>query len=76
MRLLTHLFERGRTVQYSDLPDRLWATTGVRLPDIETFQNFGKLRNTIQHFTLPTNRNCSQETIEFIFKVIDPFIHE
>lgn len=24
-----HLFEKGRTVQYWDLPDRLWATTGM-----------------------------------------------
>ena len=73
---LRHLFEKGRTVQYSDLPDRLWATTGVRIPNVETFQDFGKLRNTIQHFAPPNERDCSQETIEFIFKVIDPFINE
>ncbi|MBN2269352.1 MAG: hypothetical protein JXN61_01990 [Sedimentisphaerales bacterium] len=73
---LRHLFEKGRTVQYADLADRLWATTGLRLPNVETFQDFGKLRNTIQHFVAPTNCDCSQETIEYIFKVIDPFIND
>jgi hypothetical protein len=73
---LRHLFEKGRTVQYADLPDRLWATTGIRLPNVETFQDFGKLRNTIQHFASPGVRDCSQETIEYIFKVIDPFIND
>jgi len=73
---LQHLFEKGRTVQYFDLPDRLWATTGVRIPNLETYQNFGKLRNTIQHFAPPNDRDCSQETVEFIFKVVDPFINK
>lgn len=73
---LRHLFEKGRTVQYSDLPDRLWATTGVRLPNVETFLDFGKLRNTIQHFAPRNDRDSSQDTIEFIFQVIDPFINQ
>lgn len=73
---LGDLLEKGRTIQYAALPDRLWATTGIRLPNIETFQDFGKLRNKIQHFTSPSKHNCSQETIEYIFKVIDPFIND
>jgi hypothetical protein len=73
---LKHLFERGRTFQYSDLPDRLWATTGLRLPCMQRYQDFGKLRNTIQHFTAPKERDFSQETLEFIFEVIDPFINQ
>jgi len=73
---LRHLFEKGRTVQYTDLPERLWATTGIQIPNLETYQEFGKLRNTIQHFAPPNQRDCSQETVEFIFKVIDPFINE
>lgn len=73
---LRHLFEKGRTVQYSDLPDRLWATTGMRLTNIEIFNEFGKLRNTIQHFAPPRDISCSQKTVEFIYSVIDPFINE
>jgi len=73
---LRHLFEKGRTVQYSDLPDRLWATTGMRITNVETFNAFGRLRNTIQHFAPPNHVDCSQETVEFIYEVIDPFINE
>ncbi|MBK8537024.1 MAG: hypothetical protein IPL59_19170 [Candidatus Competibacteraceae bacterium] len=73
---LQHFFEHGRTVQYSDLPNLLWATTGIRLKNVNVFLNFGKLRNKIQHFLPPSNCDYSQETIEFIFKVIDPFIYE
>lgn len=72
---LRDLIENGRTYQYSDLPDRLWATTGIKLPEIELFKSFGRLRNAVQHFTTPDDRNTSQEALEFIYKVIDPFIN-
>jgi hypothetical protein len=72
---LKHLVERARTVQYSDLPDRLWATTGITLINTEKFQTFGRLRNSIQHFVPPPNINFCTETIKFIFEVIDPFIN-
>jgi hypothetical protein len=70
------LIERGRTIQYFELPERLWAATGLRLTNLERFNEFGKLRNTVQHFALPENRDFSQVTIEFIYSVIDPFINE
>lgn len=73
---LAHLIEYGRTYQYTDLPDRLWATTGRKLPNSEKYRCFGRLRNSIQHFTSPSDRNLSKETLEFIFGVIDPFINE
>jgi hypothetical protein len=72
---LKHLVERARTVQYFDLPDRLWATTGITLINTEKFQTFGRLRNSIQHFVPPPNINFGTETIKFIFEVIDPFIN-
>lgn len=73
---LKQLIEYGRTYQYADLPDRLWATTGYRLPNLETYRSFGRLRNAIQHFTSPKDHDLSQETLEFIFEVIDPLINE
>jgi len=73
---LQHLFELGRTIQYFDLPERLWATTGIQLADIRLYQEFGKLRNKIQHFSTPQGIDTSIETRKFIFGVIDPFIHE
>lgn len=44
------LFEKGKTIEWSDLPQRLWASAGIKLPNIEMLRSFGKLRNGIQHF--------------------------
>lgn len=71
-----HLIERGKTIQYSDLPERLWTSTGIKLKDIEFFNKFGMLRNKIQHFASPKEINCGIETVKFIFNIIDPFINE
>ena len=70
-----HLIEHGRTYQWSDLPDRLWATTGLVIPDVECFRRFGFIRNQIQHFA-PPSMDLSLETIRFTFRVIDPFINQ
>lgn len=69
------LFEGGRTYQWADLPARLWATTGLRLKNEKAWSEFGRLRNTIQHFASP-NRDLHQATLEFIFEVVDPFIND
>jgi hypothetical protein len=71
---LEQLIEDGRTYQFSELPDRLWATTGITLPNLKLYRSFGRLRNAIQHFTSP-HRDVSQDAIEFIYGVIDPFIN-
>ncbi len=73
---LKHLFERAKTLQYNDLPERLWATTGIKLISLEKYQSFGRLRNAIQHFATPLNTDCSMETVQFIYEVIDPFINQ
>lgn len=69
------LLNKGKTIQYSDLPERLWATTGYKLQEIEIYQQFGKLRNTIQHLALPQEKvELGKQTANFIYKVIDPLI--
>jgi len=68
-------FKLGRTVQWNELPDRLWASTGISLHNKEVFDSFGKLRNGIQHFGPPPDRDAGEETLRFIFGVIDPFIN-
>jgi hypothetical protein len=65
----------GRTFEYSELPDRLWAATGIRIPQEGKYKEFGHLRNIIQHFAEP-DRDVSGETREFVFHVLDPFIGE
>jgi len=72
---ISDLLQSGKTIQYSELPERLWTTTGFKLKELEVFQQFGKLRNTIQHFAL-SKAVFGKETAEFIYKVIDPLISD
>ncbi len=69
------LFEKGQTIDFQDLPERLWAVTGQTLPNPEVYREFGRLRNAIQHFASPSN-DSSALTLEFVFKVLDPFIFQ
>jgi hypothetical protein len=74
---LQDLFEDGRTIEWSELPNRLWATTGERLDNVCLFNKFGKIRNGIQHFgDVPDQISPSLETLKFIYGVIDPFINK
>jgi len=74
---LEDLFIEGKTIQWSDLPERLWATTGILLPNKSKFIEFGKLRNGIQHFAPPqSNSDIGGSTLSFVFDVIDPFIND
>lgn len=70
------LFSNGRTIEWNNIPNRLWATTGITLPCIDGFQRFGRLRNSIQHFGQPSNIDPNIESLRFIYNVIDPFIHQ
>ncbi len=69
------LFARGQTIDFQDLPERLWAATGLRLPNVDIYAGFGKLRNAIQHFAPPTE-DSGTRTLEFVFRVLDPFIFQ
>jgi hypothetical protein len=73
---LRDLMLRGRTVQWSDLPSRLWATTGLVIPNKDRFEHFGKLRNSLQHFGKMDAADSAGETLNFIFEVIDPFVNQ
>ncbi|EJA7356598.1 hypothetical protein ACVD1N_25405 [Vibrio parahaemolyticus] len=70
---LNDLFESGKTIQYSELPEKLWAATGYKIEDIGLFNSFGKLRNCIQHFATP-DIDLRTETSRFIYLVIDPIL--
>lgn len=69
------LLESGMTLQYSELPQRLWAATGSRIAREDLYGKFGRLRNSIQHFASP-KADPRERTLEFIFGVVDPFIGE
>lgn len=68
------LLQKGQTITYSELPEKVWAATGVKINNIELYNDFGKLRNSIQHFAAP-NKDVSLQTSQFIYDVIDPFIN-
>lgn len=74
---LEALFADGHTIEWSQLPSRLWATTGIHINNKDCFIYFGKLRNSIQHFgAVPKNISASLETLKFIYSVVDPFINQ
>lgn len=70
---VSDLFESGKTIQYSELPEKLWAATGYRIEELEMFNSFGKLRNCIQHFATP-DIDLRTEASKFIYLVIDPIL--
>jgi hypothetical protein len=72
---IKELFEKGKTLNYSDLPEVLWATTGYRMKHSDRFKLFGDLRNGLVHFAAPVI-DASAETIKFAFEVMDPMAHD
>lgn len=73
---MDQLYEQGRTIQYNALPDQLWATTGLSIPNRQNFDEFGKIRNSIQHFLPKEGLEYRSLALSFIYDVIDPFINE
>lgn len=69
------LFEYGRTIQFNELPEALWAATGIRMGRVEQYQQFGKLRNAIIHFAVPAN-DYHGETFKFLFEVMEPLVQQ
>jgi hypothetical protein len=73
---LEALLSRGRTHDFEKLPQVLWATTGLRIPNPECFERLRRARNEIQHFCAPDIRDLSALSLEFIYTTIDPLIAE
>ena len=67
----------GITIIWSKIPNTLKATTGITMPNLSNFKEFGKIRNGVQHFGILKNpEKASDDTLGFIFSVVDPFIKE
>ncbi len=73
---LRSLLQKGRTHDFEKLPQVLWATTGIRLPNHSCYERLRKARNAIQHFCAPANERFSDLSLEFIYTIIDPLIAE
>lgn len=75
MLTINELFEHGRTLTYSELPEALWAATGYRIKQQNEFLKFGTLRNGLVHFSAP-DFDAAGETYKFVFEVMDYIIHD
>lgn len=71
---IAKLFESGRSYEYEELPERLWAVTGYRFTKKDEFIEFGKLRNKIVHFAVPP-MDHSLSTLKFCIEVMEPLIN-
>lgn len=71
---LERLLTRGRTHDFEKLPQVLWATTGLRIPNPECYERLRQARNAIQHFCPPNDRGLSELSLEFIYTILDPLI--
>lgn len=72
---ISDLLEHGQTIMYSELPDRLWATTGYKLKNLEFYKRFGKLRNQIIHFSIPEEAT-SDVVLKYTFEVVESAIND
>ena len=72
---VNELFAYAKSYLYVELPDLLWATTGIRIEKIEEFKAFGKLRNQITHFAVPAV-DLPTETMKFAITVLDPIVEK
>ena len=73
---LPTLLKRGRTHDFDKLPQVLWATTGIRIPDPACYERLRKTRNAVQHFCPPEDEDPSDIALEFIYAIIDPLIRD
>lgn len=69
------LLANGKTIMYSELPERLWATTGYIIPNIELFNQFGTVRNQIVHLGVPNIALCDL-SLNFGYGIVEKMINE
>jgi len=69
------LLNKGKTIMYSELPERLWSTTGNKISNIELFNQFGDIRNQIVHLGVP-NIDVSDLALQFGYGIIEPLVNE
>lgn len=73
---LEWLLKYGRTHDFTKLPSVLWATSGIKIPDMDSFRRIAELRNQIQHFVDERNSDVQFECLNFIYSNIDPMLNE
>ena len=72
---LEDLFESAKSHMYDELPNLLWAATGLRIPNLPEYKSFGKLRNKIMHFAVP-EAELTERTLSFAVSVMEPMVRD
>ena len=75
---LSQLSEKGRTIEWSSIIEMLWLVADMKTVDISAFNEFGEIRNAIQHFGIVSKEKSVSylTSLQFIYGTIDPFINE
>lgn len=73
---LDWLLKNGRTHDFSKLPSVLWATSGIRVPDMGSYMRIAAIRNQIQHFVDDQDGDFQYDCLNFIYSNIDPLLHK
>jgi len=73
---LINLLEKGRTFSYDELPDQLWATTGLKIPpdQLKQYREFGQLRNQIIHFAMFSQEELGSLAVKYCLDFLDPLV--
>lgn len=71
---LIDLLESGRTLSYEELPNQLWATTGIKIERVQQYREFGRLRNQIVHFSMANAEILDRLTVRYSLEVLDPLV--
>ncbi|MCC5609432.1 hypothetical protein LC612_22315 [Nostoc sp. CHAB 5834] len=72
---LIELLESGRTLGYDELPNQLWATTGIKIERLEQYKEFGRIRNQIIHLSIPNTKKAPDElTLLYSLELLDPLV--
>ena len=74
---LSQLSEKGRTIEWSSIIEMLWLVADMKTVDISAFNEFGEIRNAIQHFGIVSKEKSVSylTSLQFIYGTIDPFIN-
>lgn len=73
---LNWLLKNGRTHDFCRLPSVLWATSGILVPDLESYKRIAELRNQVQHFVDVRDTNIQLECLRFIYSNLDPMLRD
>lgn len=72
---LNRIIEKGKSYDFGQLPNILWCTAGIKLKNIDVFNELRSIRNSIQHFCWTgSDAEARALSVRAIYLLIDPLI--